>query len=244
MKAIILAAGRGSRMRQLTDKQPKCLVSLRGQPLIEWQLAAIRGAGVKEIAVVTGYKRELISKYKLVEFHNIRWFETNMVASLVCAKNWLQSEPCLISYSDIFYETSAVNALINSSAKLALTYDPNWQKIWEERFEDPLSDAETFVINSSRHITEIGNKPKCVEEVGGQYMGLLRITPESWKHITSVLSKYPKNVCDNLSMTELLGNLIQSKEFPIIGIPYQGEWGEIDSQSDLAKFDAGGYFSK
>ena len=109
MKAVILAAGRGSRMRELTNEQPKCLIKFRGKPLIEWQLAAIRGAGITDISIVTGYKKELISKYKLYEFHNMRWFETNMVASLACAKKWLQIEPCLISYSDILFNSKIIN---------------------------------------------------------------------------------------------------------------------------------------
>ena len=237
MKAVILAAGRGSRMRELTNEQPKCLIKFRGKPLIEWQLAAIRGAGITDISIVTGYKKELISKYKLYEFHNMRWFETNMVASLTCAKKWLQEEPCLISYSDIFYESSAVHSLIDSPAQLAITYDPNWLNVWTKRFDNPLLDAETFLINTSNQIIEIGNKPNSVEEVQGQYMGLLRITPESWEKITSVISKSPKSVCDKMSMTGLLQSLIQCTKLPVIGVPYEGKWGEIDSQSDLEKFD-------
>ena len=61
MKAIILAAGRGSRMGNLTDESPKCLVELRARPLLEWQLMAIREAGIDDIAIVNGYKRELAS---------------------------------------------------------------------------------------------------------------------------------------------------------------------------------------
>ncbi|MFZ9450262.1 MAG: NTP transferase domain-containing protein, partial [Alphaproteobacteria bacterium] len=61
MRAIILAAGRGSRMRQLTDERPKCLVPLRGRPLLEWQLEALRGAGIREIGIVTGYRREMLA---------------------------------------------------------------------------------------------------------------------------------------------------------------------------------------
>ena len=149
MKAIILAAGRGSRMQGLTEKHPKCLVKLRGKPLIEWQLKALRAAGINDIAVVTGYKKELLASYKLTEFHNVRWFNTNMVASMACADKWLQSEPSIISYSDIFYETLAVISLINCPEPLAITYDPNWLQIWKKRFGDPLLDAETFSINSS-----------------------------------------------------------------------------------------------
>ena len=68
MKAIILAAGRGSRMQNLTQKQPKCLVNLRGKALLDWQLEALRAAGISEIAIVTGYKRELLANRGLVEF--------------------------------------------------------------------------------------------------------------------------------------------------------------------------------
>ena len=53
MRAIILAAGRGSRMGSLTDRVPKCLVSLAGRPLLEWQKAALRKAGIDTVALIT-----------------------------------------------------------------------------------------------------------------------------------------------------------------------------------------------
>ena len=113
MKAIILAAGRGSRMKNLTDDQPKCLVEMRGKPLLDWQLTALREAGVDQIAIVTGYKGELLMGRGLVEFHNSRWAETNVVSSLACARDWLQAEPCIVSYSDIFYSAQAVQSLMD-----------------------------------------------------------------------------------------------------------------------------------
>ena len=102
MKAIILAAGRGSRMKHLTDTQPKCLVELNGKSLLDWQLKALRDAGITEIAIVTGYRRQLLVNRGLIEFYNPRWAETNMVSSLACADEWLTTEPCIVSYSDIF----------------------------------------------------------------------------------------------------------------------------------------------
>lgn len=238
MKAIILAAGRGSRMKHLTADLPKCLVKLRGKPLIEWQLKALRAAGINDIAVVTGYKKKLLASYKLTEFHNVRWFDTNMVASLACADEWLQLEPSIISYSDIFYETSAVISLINCPEPLAITYDPNWLQIWKKRFGDPLLDAETFSINSSNQITDIGNKPSNVEQVQGQYMGLLRITPESWKQIVCVLSKLSKKERNEISMTDILQKVIKRTKLSVVGVSYEGEWGEIDSQTDLQIFSS------
>ena len=61
MKAIILAAGRGSRMKELGDQLPKCLIELRGKPLLEYQLQTLRQAGIDEIALVTGYRNELFA---------------------------------------------------------------------------------------------------------------------------------------------------------------------------------------
>ena len=60
MRAVILAAGRGSRMRELGDERPKCLVALAGKTLLERQVAALRGGGVDKIGVVRGYRAEMI----------------------------------------------------------------------------------------------------------------------------------------------------------------------------------------
>ena len=72
MKAIILAAGRGSRMKKMTAHQPKCLTMLKGRPLIEWQLHALREAGINDISIVTGYRSNTLRQYNLTEFHNKR----------------------------------------------------------------------------------------------------------------------------------------------------------------------------
>jgi choline kinase len=238
MKAIILAAGRGSRMKDLTKEEPKCLVELRGKKLLDWQLDALRLAGVSEIAIVTGYKRELLSNLGIVEFYNARWGETNMVSSLACAQEWLDSEPCLVSYSDIFYSPAAVQSLIACSASLAVTYDPNWLKLWTQRFGNPLLDAETFRLTSEHTLAEIGNKPKSLEEVQGQYMGLLRFTPEGWAEVLRIRNDLTAGQCDSMHMTGTLQKVIDAGRVAITAIPYDGEWGEVDSEEDLLGYQS------
>ena len=236
MKAIILAAGRGSRMKSLTDEQPKCLVELKGKALLDWQLVALREAGINQIAIVTGYKRELLVSRGLKEFYNARWAETNMVSSLACAQEWLQAEPCIVSYSDIFYSAQAVKSLINSQAILAVTYDKNWLELWKQRFGDPLLDAETFRLNSDNTLAEIGNKPKTVEEVQGQYMGLLQFTPQSWDEVLRIRTKLSSAECDRMHMTGTLQRVIEAGRIAIEAIPYELAWGEIDSAEDLMAY--------
>ena len=236
MKAIILAAGRGSRMKSLTDECPKCLVELRGKPLLEWQLESLRAAGISDIAVVTGYKRELLAERGLSEFHNPRWAETNMVSSLACAESWLQGEPCIVSYSDIFYSPVAVQSLINSDATLAVTYDPNWLQLWTERFGDPLLDAETFRLTATHTLAEIGNKPQSVDDVQGQYMGLLRFTPEGWAEVVRLRAELSPQQRDSMHMTNTLQRVIDAGRVPVAAVAYTGEWGEVDSSEDLSVY--------
>jgi choline kinase len=233
MKAIILAAGRGSRMKDLTEERPKCLVELRGKALLDWQLEALRAAGITEIAIVTGYKRELLADRGLTEFHNARWAETNMVSSLACAQDWLQAEPCIVSYSDIFYSPTAVQSLMTCAAPMAVTYDTNWLELWTKRFGDPLLDAETFRLTPEHTLAEIGNKPTTVDEVRGQYMGLLRFTPEGWKEVLRIRDGLTEAQCDKMHMTGTLQKVIDAGEVTIAAIPYAGEWGEVDSAEDL-----------
>lgn len=237
MKAIILAAGRGSRMKDLTDDRPKCLVELHGRSLLEWQITALKEAGIDDIAIVTGYRRELLSDLGFKEFHNPRWANTNMVTSLSYASEWLEAGPCIVSYSDIFYDSAAVSALMRCSANLAVTYDDNWRQLWEKRFGDPLLDAETFRLHQDGTLAEIGNKPKTIDEVEGQYMGLLRFTPEGWAEIKRIRALLEDNVCDRMHMTGTLQAVIEEGKIPVMALPYRGQWGEVDSSEDLAAYN-------
>jgi len=237
MKAIILAAGRGSRMKDLTESKPKCLVSVHGRPLIEWQLNALRRKEITSIGIVTGYRREMLEKYKLTEFINKDWASTQMFSSLSCAHRWLEEDTCIISYSDIFYEPEAINLLIESNSNLAITYDPNWHEIWSKRFSDPLLDAETFRLSSSSCLLEIGKKTSSTLDIEGQYMGLLRITPDGWKEIESVLKSLRKTERDKIQLTTVLQTLIEKASYKIEAIPYLGGWGEVDSASDISTYE-------
>ncbi len=238
MKAIILAAGRGSRMGDMTAEQPKCLTQIKGVTLLDRQLAALREAGVDEIGIVTGYRRQALADRGLHEFHNPDWADTNMVSSLACAQSWLSEGPCIVSYSDIFYSAQAVRSLIDENSALALTYDPNWLSLWGARFSDPLSDAETFRLAPDGTLLEIGEKPRTVQEVQGQYMGLLRFTPAGWKALEAMRAVLTADVCNRMHMTGALQRLIQAGGIAIRAIPYTGEWGEVDSQDDLAVYQS------
>ena len=207
MRAIILAAGRGSRMKEKTADQPKCFVKLHGKRLIDWQLEALYRAGITEVAIVTGYKKNSFS-FNLKYFENTRWNKTNMVMSLLEANSWLIQSTCIVSYSDIIYSADAVLRLKSATEDISITYDKDWLKIWSKRFVNPLSDAESFKVNAQGILTEIGKKTDSTDNIQGQYMGLLKITPDGWSTICSLLEKTSEAETLCLDMTALLQKLL------------------------------------
>ena len=182
IRAVILAAGRGSRLAHLGDDRPKCLVELEGKPLIERQMAALRRGGVDEIGVVRGYRAEMIDFPGLCYFANDRWAETNMVMSLAAAASWLRAGPVIVSYADIFYRGDLVRGLAATPGELVISFDRAWRRLWTRRFADPLADAETFRMNAAGELIEIGGKTTRIEEIEGQYMGSLKIHSGRLEH--------------------------------------------------------------
>lgn len=234
MRAIILAAGRGSRLLSLSSTTPKCMVTLKDQPLINYQIESLSKNNIKDISVVVGYLKNKIKSDKITKyFENRIWNKTNMVYSLYMANEWLDQEDCIVSYGDIFYTKQAVTNIITSNDKISITYDLNFEKLWKKRFINPLDDLETFKVDKDNYITEIGNKVNNINEVMGQFMGLIKISREGWNDIKSLISLKDMR---KLDITSMLKILIEN-EYKIKGVPISDMWGEIDSQSDIKLYE-------
>lgn len=236
MRAIILAAGRGSRLGPITADKPKGLAPLLGQPLLAWQVASLRRAGFSRIGIVRGYRAELIDLPGVDYFDNRRWADTNMVASLRCARAWLEQSPCVVSYSDIVFDPAHPAALAACPAPLAVTFDREWQTLWNARFADPLADAETFRLDAAGRITEIGRRAGSLQEIQGQYMGLIRFSPAGWDSAISFLDQLTPGQADKLDMTSLLSGLISQGEV-VQAVGVNGRWLEVDHAGDLKLYE-------
>ena len=236
MRAVILAAGRGSRMGNLGDDRPKCLLEFEGKALIERQIASLRRGGMDEIGVVRGYRAEMIEFPNLCYFANERWAETNMVMSLTAAASWLHAGPVIVSYADIFYRSALVRGLASSRGQLVISYDRDWRRLWTRRFDDPLADAETFRLDATGQLLEIGGKTRRIEDIEGQYIGLLKFTPAAWCAVEKLLGTLDAPTRDQLDMTGMLRRLLSATELPIGTFGTDGQWGEIDKPADVALY--------
>jgi len=237
MRAVILAAGRGSRLGHLGADRPKCLVEFAGKPLIERQIAALRRGGVEEIGVVRGYRAEMIDLPGLTYFANERWAETNMVMSLAAAAAWLRSGPAIVSYGDIFYRSELVRGLAGAPGRLVISYDRDWRRLWTRRFADPLADAETFRIDAHGQLLEIGGRTTRIEDIQGQYMGLFKFTPPAWSIVEALLATLDAPIRDKLDVTGLLRRLLAGNELSISTFGSDGQWGEVDNPQDVALYE-------
>lgn len=237
MKVIILCAGIGSRLRPHTDKNPKCMVKFQDTSLLHWQIKALNLNGLNDLTLIGGYKHEMLRCYNCKIIVNHEYKNTNMLYSLLCAKNILTSgEDILISYGDIIYEPNLIKNFLENSSNISIAADPEWLNLWSYRFNEPLDDAETFKANDEGELLEIGNKARNLNDIQAQYRGLIKISSIYIDKFLNLCETYRAefndNAFKNLSMTEFLMYLINKNE-KIEASFYPGGWLEFDNKSDL-----------
>lgn len=239
MRAIILAAGQGTRLRPYTDSRPKCLVELCGRSLLEHQIDVLRTCGVKSIAVVGGYRSEMLTAYEVDLIVNEDFATTNMVFSLFCAREHLSGgSDILIVYGDIVFTPEVCHSAVNADVDIGVVVDEDWERYWRTRMSDPLSDAETLKLDDSGAILEVGKKPQKFEDIEGQYIGLIKVSAGTAAGLIAYydeLAKDPrigKSQLDNMYMTSFIQSLIDNGRC-IKSIPIESGWLEVDSVEDL-----------
>ncbi len=243
MRAIMLVAGRGSRLRSLTDSRPKCLVPFRGRPLLELTTERLQAGGVSRFTFVGGYRSDAIEAF--IDAHgldaelvvNRAWDSTNMVQSLFCAAERLAAEPCIVSYGDIFFESGIVRDLIAAPGDLVLAYDRNGRALWERRFEDPLSDIENFRVGADGSLIAIGGRVQDIATVQGQYMGLFKLTPTGHAAMQNLCADLPAERRRSIDVTSTFSALL-ARGSAIRCVANSEPWGELDSPEDIRFFEA------
>jgi choline kinase len=236
-KVILLVAGEGKRLRPYTLDRPKCMVEIDGISLIDRQLSVLKAEGLDNIVMVGGYKSEMLKREGVKLKLNPRYYETNMVWTMFCAEEELEGG-VIVSYGDIVYSTGILQALLKSKADIAVTIDKEWESYWKERNENPLNDAETLKLRDDGTISAIGQKPKSLSEIEGQYMGLMKFSAEGIKQIKQIFNTAVKTggllgkPVENSYMTDLLQAVIDTDSL-VTAVPVHGEWVEVDNANDM-----------
>ena len=241
MHAIILAAGRGVRLGEVTAEIPKALVRLGGMQLIDHVRGALRAAGVTACTVVTGYRAAAVPPEGCGIIHDGAWATTGMIASLMCARRVIEREDdVLVCYADIVFEPQVINAVMKADrAGVSLPVNTEWLPLWRARMEEPLGDLERLEHDDGWRITKIGGRPGALTEIAGQYMGIVRIRGSARAGICAVYDEAgPRAVTgpDAWDMTALLQAYIEHGD-PVWGVPVNGGWLEVDTIGDLRLYE-------
>lgn len=176
MKAIILAAGMGTRLGKYTENLPKCMLEFNGKTLIEQQVEILRKAGIIDISIVRGYNAEKIQIPNIKYYHNPNYATTNMVETLFCAEAEMDgSTDVLVCYADILYEPPILHKIIDSTADVGVTVDDDYWEYWQARSNEPEKDMESLIINDG-NIIELGNTKCTRDEAKVRYVGLIKFS--------------------------------------------------------------------
>jgi L-glutamine-phosphate cytidylyltransferase len=240
MKAIILAAGRGSRMGHYTRDIPKCLLPFAGRTLLDWQLAALRSAGVSDVCIVKGFAANTFPSY-LRSYYNDEYSSSNMVASLFCASAEMTTS-CIVCYSDILYEPRILHSLLSrDTCDVQVAYDAGWAAYYQRRFGDPYAEAESLVVGSDGRISDIGRDEPRTVDVQGRFIGLIRLSAEGardalrrfslWREMYWERPWMRGRTLQNAYMTDFLQALIDDG-MPVSGSRVEHGWLEFDSLTD------------
>ena len=236
MKAVILAAGMGTRLRPYTDTKPKCLVPLDGISLLDRQLKTFRDVGIADISVVGGYRAEMLWREGVRQFRNDAYETTNMVSTLFSAPElFLEPDDLIVSYGDIAYQQRVLEQLIASPGDVVVSADSDWLRYWKTRMDDPIKDVETFVLGPGNSILSLGNRPNTLIEIEGQFIGLIKIEASELALIYSLwtdLLEADAKSAHAMAMTDFLETIIQAG-FDVKASMHNAGWAEVDSPSDL-----------
>lgn len=236
LKAIILAAGEGTRLRPYTLDRPKCLVEIDGKSLLDRQLAVLHSECVP-VVVIGGYRAEMLKGRDFAVRLNAKYAETNMVWTLFCAEDDLEGER-LLCYGDIVYSRNVLRAILASTADIAVAIDLDWEEYWRARNENPLDDAETLKLEVDLRIREIGQKPQSLADIEGQYMGLIKVRPAGIRtlkkvfHDAKAVGSLRGKPVEKAYMTDLLQAVIDLG-YRVDAVPMRGGWAEVDTVGDL-----------
>jgi L-glutamine-phosphate cytidylyltransferase len=252
-RAIIIAAGSGSRLRPLTDETPKCMLEVGRKSLIEHCIDNLQKNGIDHISIVTGYKAEKINFEGLYYYHNNNYLTNNVLHSLLYAREALEQAvkdeaPVVISYSDIWYHSSIVKSLLQSQGDINLVVDSQWESAYEGRTDHPTSEAELAVFTQENRLCAIGKNvinPASSKNVNGEFIGLLMMRPAGIKRFLShfdnvsahltLMSPFQKAAEWQKSyITDILQDMVDN-QVVVNCVGIEGKWKEFDTVQDFER---------
>ena len=229
MKAVILAAGRGTRIRSVHGEHPKCLIEVDHTTILDHQLDALSMVGINDVAIVVGYEKEQIISHvnaRRLLTQRIHFIEnpgfaiTNNIYSLWLALGWLGNDSFIVLNADVIFDPEILHLAVRPHEPISMIVDPLWR------------DETMKVIIVDDHVTKM-NKKISREEFSGTYIGITvfskSIQTRFFRKMEEILAAGRVNEFFNVAVQELANEGVPVGYTGTDGLP----WAEIDDPVDL-----------
>ncbi len=231
MKALILAAGLGTRLRPITDDRPKSMVEVNGKPILFKQVDNLLENGIKDITVIAGYKSEMMinaigRRYKDVRIIvNDVYDKTNNMYSAYMASDYMYDEKFLLMNADVFYDSAIIKELIKNEYENSIVVE-----------EGAYNDENMKVVCIGDRITEI-SKAISENDAYGVSIDVYKFSKEGSKIFFDRIKEFIEDRNELNQWTEVaLDEILEIVEFK--PCPLKGRWMEIDNHDDLKRAES------
>lgn len=226
MKALILAAGFGTRLAPLTNDIPKSLVPVNGKPILFKQIENLYENGIDDITIVSGYKANVLKKKTLAIFPNVKIIEskdyasTNNMYSAYLGILSMGVNDMLMMNADVFFDSSVIKSLLSFEHKNAIVVDVG-----------KYNDESMKVIENNGYLTEI-SKIIPPNKALGNSIDVYKFDKEGTSAFLNKCIDYIEKRKELKKWSEVALNDVL-KEVAFKACPLVGRWFEIDNYDDL-----------
>jgi len=231
-KAVVLAAGRGTRMRDLTNELPKPMIAVRGKPILQHIVEGLRGAGVKRVLVVVGYRADVVRQalgagsglgvgieYVTQEVQD----GTGKVVEL--ARDFVGRDPFVLVYGDIIVDPANYQRLVR--------LEPDAEAIVSVKQNEDVSKGGAVFLNEQFELIDLREKPQPGEPTSPWYnAGLYAFRPSIFD-FTARLERSPRG---EFELTDAIRALAQSGK-KVRALELSGDWFDVRDPEVLAQLN-------
>jgi dTDP-glucose pyrophosphorylase len=233
-KAALLAAGKGTRMRELTAELPKPMIAVRGKPILEHIVSGLHAAGVSQILIVVGYRADVVkdhfgdgSRFGLQVEYVTQVVQDGTGRVVELARDFAGADPFVLSYGDILITPENYRRLVQldgAEALVSVKHNPS-----------EIAKGGAVFVNERFELTDLREKPKPGEPTSPWYnAGVYTFRPSIFD-FTARLEKSPRGeyeLTDAIRALALSGAKVQAFELA-------GEWADVRDPEVLAELNAG-----
>jgi len=231
-KAVILAAGRGTRMRELTADLPKPMIEVRGKPVLQYITEGLRDAGVGKFLIVVGYRAEAVqnffgdgSRYKVDIQYTTQEKQDGTGRVVELARDFAGNAPFLLAYGDILVDPANYKRIVDLADDVEAI-------ISVTRGEDVSKGGAVFV-NERMELVDLREKPKPGEATSPWYnAGLYAFRPSIFD-FTAKLKPSPRG---EYELTDAIRELAQSGK-KVQALELAGDWADVRDPEILAQLN-------